>query len=98
MRGEEVIKREVQAVKPDHGPCAFVTMVMPLPLRRKDHVSFLHVELLSFDRREAAATFDDEPQSKSPVAMRRSSLPIIDELEAAIDRVSGKWCLFRISS
>jgi hypothetical protein len=93
-----VVEGEVQPVKPYHGARAFVAVVMPLPLRRKDHISFFHIELLSFDRREAAATFDDEPQSKSPVAMRRSSLPIIDELEAAIDRVSGKWCLFRISS
>jgi hypothetical protein len=60
MSGNMMVEWEVQAVQPDHRLSTLVTMVVPFPLRRQDHISWLHVDSLSFDSGKAEATFDDK--------------------------------------
>lgn len=66
-----------------------MTVVVPRPGGGKDHVSALHVQLLSLDGGEALVTLDDEAKGKGNMAMSGGGLAGVDELQTGIQGVGG---------
>lgn len=69
-----------------------ISMIMPIPNRRKNDIASFHSHTLPMDSRKPSFTLDDETHGECNVTVGWCCLVWHDELETTVDRVGGIWC------
>ena len=86
-RLEEIDRRHVEHVEPDHRLLRGVAVVVDGPVRRQHEVARRHDGLLAVDLGVGALAVEDEADRRRGVAVRRRDLARQDELQAGIERL-----------
>ena len=86
---EKLVKRQIEAVEPDHRLRTLVAVVVPVPCWGQYDIFAFHGDFLAFDSGEAVRAFDDEAKGEGHVSMCRSHFTRENKLQARIDGVGG---------
>ena len=81
---------QVQSIQPDNRLATFIPMVMPVPVKRCNHISVLHWDLLPVNGCvSTGASFDDQSKGNRGVPMCGSDFAREYNLQPSVNCVRG---------